>query len=198
MRRGDSRRVWAVAVLVAGTALLLGACLGSGGGSTQSTTTGKAVSAARTTTVTTAQVAVVAGPADPYSTFRSKDPFIQQALPPSSTSTTQAAPTSTISSTTTSSTTSSSSTTSTTAGTTTTTSFFAHLLQILSVGTVEGSPAVTFQVDNTVYQNAHTGDVLSTSWGQFKVLDIDTASKTVTLLHGSETLILVEGQIVYE
>lgn len=196
MRRQEIRLLLAAAVLVTGLAVVVGACFGGGDGKTNPTQV-KGSSAGRTTTVSTAQMAVVSGPADPYSTFRSKDPFIQQALPPSTTSTTQVAPTSTVSSTTTSTTATTSSTV-TTSSSTTTTSFFAHLLQILSVATVEGSPAVTFQVDNTVYPTARVGDVLSTSWGQFKVLGISTESKSVTLLHGSETLILVEGQIVYE
>ncbi len=201
MKHWEKRALQSAVLMLGGLALVLSACFGSGGEGTGASPE-KTSAAARTTTVTTASAAVSFGPADPYSTFRSKDPFIQQAQPPSTTSTTQAAPTSTVSSTTSttssSSTTTSTATTSTTASTTTTTSFFAHLLQVLSVTTYEGGPAVTFQVDNTVYRNHRVGDVVSTSWGQIKVLEIDTVSKVVKLLHGSETLELREGQIVYE
>jgi hypothetical protein len=40
------------------------------------------------------------------------------------------------------------------------------------------------------------GDTVSTSFGQIKVLDINTSSQTVTLLHGSETELLSVGQTI--
>ncbi|MBC7292735.1 MAG: hypothetical protein H5T84_01285 [Thermoleophilia bacterium] len=129
------------------------------------------------------------------STFRSKDPFIQQAVPPSTTTTT-AAPTA---STTTSTTVYVSSTTTTlSVSTTSTTAAHTHSLKILEIRSVSGQPAVTFKVDATVYKDKRVGDVVSTSWGQVKILDISTTSMTVTLLHGSETLTLLVGQEVYE
>jgi len=57
---------------------------------------------------------------------------------------------------------------------------------------------VTFQVDGTVYQNKRVGDVVSSNWGQIKVLEITPSSRIVTLLHGSETLVLSQGQVVYQ
>ncbi len=57
---------------------------------------------------------------------------------------------------------------------------------------------MTLQVDNTIYKDKRVGDVMSTSWGQVKVLDLSTASKVATLLHGSETLTLTVGMEVYE
>ncbi|MCL5736785.1 MAG: hypothetical protein M1274_14610, partial [Actinobacteria bacterium] len=81
---------------------------------------------------------------------------------------------------------------------TTTTVAHTHTLKILSISTVSGAAVVTFRVDNTTYQNKHAGDVVSTTWGQIKVLDISTSSKVVTLLHGSETLTLGVGQSTFE
>ena len=66
------------------------------------------------------------------------------------------------------------------------------------MGDVGGAPAVTFQVDGSVYKDKRVGDVVSTSWGQIKVLDLSSSSKIATLLHGSETLILSVGQVVYQ
>jgi len=145
------------------------------------------------------------------STFKSKDPFIPQALPPTTTTTTLAATTTTtlIGTSTTSTTSFSGSTTTTAQGSTTTTTQATttttaphgtnnqlHSLKILSISTVNGSPVVTFQVDSTVYSDLHKGDTVSTSFGQIKVLDINASSQTVTLLQGSETELLSVGQTV--
>ena len=72
------------------------------------------------------------------------------------------------------------------------------MLQILSVGDVDGSPAVTFQVDNNVYVDQRVGNKVSTSWGDVTVVGIDTDAKTVTLLHDSKTLTMTEHQILFE
>jgi hypothetical protein len=93
------------------------------------------------------------------------------------------------------------STTTTTQATTTTTAPHGtnnelHSLKILSISTINGSPVVTFQVDSTVYSDVQKGDTVSTSFGQIKVLDINTSSQTVTLLHGSETELLSVGQTI--
>ena len=55
-------------------------------------------------------------------------------------------------------------------------------------------PVVTFEVDGVVYQNKAVGAVVSTSWGQIKVVAIDADGQTVTLLHGSETRVMSVGQ----
>jgi hypothetical protein len=73
-----------------------------------------------------------------------------------------------------------------------------HSLKILSISTVSGVAVVTFRVDSTTYKDKRAGDVVSTTWGQVKVVDINTSSKVVTLLHGSETLILGVGQSTFE
>jgi hypothetical protein len=143
------------------------------------------------------------------STFRSKDPFIQQAQPPVSTTATTSggSPGATGGSSTTvrpgSSTTTTkagggSTTTTVPASTTSTTAPHAHTLKVLSIAEVGGKPAVTFQVDGSVYRDKRIGDVVSTSWGQIKVLDISTTSRVTTLLHGSETVVLSVGQVIYE
>ena len=82
-------------LLVAGCALLLSGCLGFGGGSGSSTeiTTGQVGVATTLTSLADADgQAIVVSPADKYSSFQSKDPFIQQQV---TTSTTAAATTST-------------------------------------------------------------------------------------------------------
>jgi hypothetical protein len=72
------------------------------------------------------------------------------------------------------------------------------MLQIHVVGDVDGTPAVTFQVDNNVYEDQHVRDKVSTSWGDVKVVSIDSEGKKVTLLHGSETITMTEHQIIFE
>jgi len=72
------------------------------------------------------------------------------------------------------------------------------MLQILSVGDVGGSPAVTYQVDNTVYEDQRVGNQASTSWGDVTVVGINTDAKVVTLLHDSKTLTMAEHQILFE
>jgi len=155
-------------------------------------------------TATTAPSAV-----DALSMFKTKDPFIPQAIPPTSSTTTTASMTVTTAtsggtsttsfgSTTTTSNGGGSTTTTTQATTTTTaphgTNNQLHSLKVLSISTVNGSPVVTLQVDSTVYSDLSKGQTISTSFGQIKVLDINASSQTVTLLHGSETELLSVGQ----
>ena len=175
---------------------------------------------AGTTTSTTIEVVEDENAA--YSTFRSKDPFIAQgqtgettgttepgetppttgpSQPPVTTPTTMARPTTTTRIPTTITTGGGGgSSTSTTAptSTTSTTAPHVHTLKVLGVSQVSGAAAVTLQVDSSVYKDKRIGSVISTSWGQIKVLDVNVSSKVVTLLHGSETLNLIVGQAVYE
>ena len=72
------------------------------------------------------------------------------------------------------------------------------MLQVLAVGDVAGTPAVTFQVDNNVYVDQRVGDSVSTSWGDVTVVGIDTDTKMVTLLHDSTTMTMTEHQILFE
>jgi hypothetical protein len=202
------------ALLVAGCSILFTGCLGFGGGGSSATATTLNQAQVATTVESVAdasQQPIVVSPADKYSSFQSKDPFIQQAVPTTestnsttgttSSSTTTSSTTTTTTSTSTSSTsttsTSSTSTTST-SSTTSTTSFFTHMLQILQVHDANGSAAVTFQVDNNVYVDQHVGDKVSTSWGDVTVVDINVTAKTVTLLHDGQTLTMTETQVLFE
>ncbi len=75
---------------------------------------------------------------------------------------------------------------------------YIHTLKILSVDKVGDAAAVTFRVDNSVYKNRVVGDVISTTWGQVRIVDIALSSKVVTLLHGSETITLEVGQQIHQ
>jgi hypothetical protein len=72
------------------------------------------------------------------------------------------------------------------------------MLQVMTVGDVNGTPAVTFQVDNNVYVDQHVGDSVSTSWGDVTVVGINTDAQTVTLLHDGKTLTMAATQILFE
>lgn len=194
-------------LLIVALSLLAVGCMGGGQGTTTTRSTvitqelGQQLVSSQTGTFVSGMNA------EALSTFKSKDPFIQQALPPpppsttttgtpGSTSTTYYGTTTTYPRTTT--TYHGVSTTTTAHATTTTTALHRHSLKVLSVGAVGDAAAVTLKVDNTIYKDKRVGDVMSTSWGQVKVLDLSTASKVATLLHGSETLNLTVGMEVYE
>jgi hypothetical protein len=209
MRTFNHRHLLGGVLLVAGCAILLSGCMGFGGDSSSKDTTPSTLKHAQVgTTIAVADAGeqpIIVSPADKYSNFQSKDPFVQQAEPTTSTDNTPATTTPSATSTTTttnsstsSTTTTSSTSTTSTSSTTSTTSFFTHMLQVLSIAVVDGSDAVTFQVDNTVYENQHIGDTVSTSWGTVKVVGIDTGAKVVNLLHDSQTLTLTEHQILFE
>ncbi len=170
--------------------LLVGGC--SGGADETTTTlppqqgTVTTTAAEGTTTGGTIPVAI-----DELSTFQSKDPFRQQALPPTTATTATGGSTTT--------TAGGSATTTTTGGSTATThppgvTTPLHSLKVLSIDEVNGEPVVTFEVDGVTYQDKHEGDVASTSWGQIEVVEIDAANQTVVFLHGSETRTLAVGE----
>jgi hypothetical protein len=195
--------IWVLAVLVVlGVGTLSVGCAGDG----TTSTTERPASTGRTTTSTTLVAADGSGDlgveADALSTFKSKDPFIQQALPTTSTSVSippiDNSTTSTYYTTTSYHTTTTSHTTTTRGSTTTTTAAHLHSLKVLSVATISGAATVTFKVDSTVYKDKRAGDVVSSTWGQIKVVDVNVTGKVVTLLHGSETLTLSVGQQTYE
>jgi len=210
MKPQPQRHLLTAIVLIAGTAILLAGCMGSGGaGATTSTLRQARVATTAQSVADASQEPFVVAPADAYSSFQSKDPFVQQqviTVTTQRTSDTSVTPTVSSTTTTTSggggttttSSTTTSSTTSTSSSTTSTTSFFAHMLQVLAVGVVGDAPAVTFQVDNNVYQDQRIGDSVSTSWGDVKVVGINTDTKVVALLHDGQTLNLAEGQILFE
>ncbi len=206
MKLQRHRHLLAGVLLVAGSAVLLAGCMGGGGASSTTSSLRQARVATTAQSVADAsQEPFVVAPADSYSSFQSKDPFVQQQVitettqhtsstsvspPPSSTTTTTSGGGTT--------TTSSTSTTSTSSSTTSTTSFFTHMLQVLAVGVVGDAPAVTFQVDNNVYEDQRIGDSVSTSWGDVTVVDIMVDSKIVALLHAGQTLTMAEHQILFE
>jgi len=211
MKLQSHRHLLTAVVLVAGSAILLAGCMGMGGASSTTSSLRQARVATTAQSVADAsQEPFVVAPADSYSSFQSKDPFVQQQVmtettqhasptsvsPPVSSSTTTT--TTPGGSTTTTSSTSTTTTSSTSSSTTSTTSFFTHMLQVLTVAVVGDAPAVTFQVDNNVYQDQRIGDSVSTSWGDVTVVGINTDTKIVTLLHGGQTLTLAEHQILFE
>jgi hypothetical protein len=176
-------------------AVMIATVFGGGGcifGGDETTTTlatvptGETTASSASSTPTASTIPVVL---DPLSTFESKDPFRQQALPPSTAGST------------TTTTGGNGSTTTTTGGNGSTTTTQpsgvttpVHSLKVLSIDVANGVPVVTFEVDGVVYEDKKEGDVVSTSWGQIEVVSIDPEQQVVVLLHGSETRTLAVGQ----
>lgn len=184
MNQNTVRSGLSAVLLALAIALLVVGCT-SGGDDTTTTTTQLAGSETTTTTAAltgdTTSVAL-----DELSTFQSKDPFKQQAVPPTTATTSGGG---------------SGSTTSTTSGSGTTSTTKPsgvkdplHSMKVLSIDVVNGVPVVTFEVDDVIYEDKKEGDVVSTSWGQIEVVSIDPDSQTVVFLHGSETRVLQVGQ----
>ena len=206
--KGAWYRCLAVGLLLALAAgLVTVGCFGGGEDSDTVTTLSVGAASGSDTTTTLFAVDSEADENAALSTFRSKDPFIQQAQPPVSTTattsggspgTTGGSPTTRPPSSTSTTQGGGGGTTTTVPTSTSTTAPHAHTLKVLSIAEVGGKPAVTFQVDGSVYRDKRIGDVVSTSWGQIKVLDISTSSRVTTLLHGSETVVLGVGQVIYE
>jgi hypothetical protein len=71
-----------------------------------------------------------------------------------------------------------------------------HSIELLSINTQNGNDTATFKVDGTTYADEEVGAELATDWGEIKVLAIDAASQTATVLHGDDTLVLHVGQVV--
>jgi hypothetical protein len=205
----------ATVLLVAAMALSLLGCFG-GGDEPTVTTMSVAVNEDTIPASTTTSV-VVEGTTpvtnEDLSTFKSKDPFIPQAIATTTTArattttklvttTTKGATTTTKAVTTTTrattTTTTTRPTTTTTSSTTTTTSPYVHTLTVVSIANVGGSPAVTLRVDDTTYTNKLVGDVISTTWGQVQVLVVDVSGQVATLQHGSETVTLAVGDSIHE
>lgn len=177
-----------VALFVLAAAILAVVGCGESPSST-APTTGSTSSPVPATTTTTKVVVL-----DFLSTFQAKDPFIQQMV--STTKTTGSATTGQSGTTTTTrgSTTTRTGTTGTTSPYPTQTTSGSHYLKLLSVNTVNGLAVCTFEVDRVVYQDKKVGDVVSTLWGQIKVLAINTQTQSVTFQHGSESRTLSVGQ----
>jgi len=71
-----------------------------------------------------------------------------------------------------------------------------HSIAVVSVSSQNGTAMATFEVDGKTYADKQVGDVFSTSWGEIKVVAIDTGAQTVTIMHGDQTLTLKAGQVV--
>jgi len=192
--RPSPSRGWIVlALLLAAGIVALSGCMGIGGGGEEPADT-TVVSTSDTLAEGDAetQTATTLVSLDSMSTFKSKDPFVQQALPPTTTTTGSGGTTSTTTTTGSSTSTTESGTTSTTQPSEVDTPL--HSLRVLSIDVINDTPVVTFEVDGTVYEDREIGDIVSTSWGDIEVVDIDAGAQLVTFLHGSETRILGTGQ----
>jgi hypothetical protein len=220
MRSQPYRSGAVICVLLVALCVALAGCFGGGDDTTATTKKPGTTTTAHGSTGSTAPGDTTVASDDELSTFRSKDPFIPQAQPVATsqgpvttipggapgttqgtTVTTIPKPPVTVTTPTTSPGGSGGSTPTLPTEPPTTTSTTAphvHTLKVLSVSQVGGAGAVTFQVDGSVYRDKRVGDVVSTSWGQIKVVDINVSSKVVTLLQGSETLVLSAGQLVYQ
>jgi hypothetical protein len=71
-----------------------------------------------------------------------------------------------------------------------------HSISVLSITSSNGTAMVTLEVDGKTYSDQQVGDVISTSWGEIKVIAINVDAQTVTIVHGDQTLTLRAGQVV--
>lgn len=71
-----------------------------------------------------------------------------------------------------------------------------HSITVASISSQNGTALVTLTVDGKTYSDLKTGDVISTAWGQIKVVSISVSQQTVVILHGDQTLTLAANQTV--
>ena len=71
-----------------------------------------------------------------------------------------------------------------------------HTISVLSVTSSSGVALATIEVDGKTYPDKKVGMVITTSWGQVKILAIDVNGQTVTVMHGDQTVVLHAGQVV--
>jgi hypothetical protein len=71
-----------------------------------------------------------------------------------------------------------------------------HTISVLSVTSNNGVALATLEVDGKTYPDKKVGMVVTTSWGQVKILAIDVNGQTVTVMHGDQTVVLRAGQVV--
>ncbi len=71
-----------------------------------------------------------------------------------------------------------------------------HSIKALSIETHNGVPGATLAVDGTTFAAKKVGDVMTTSWGQIKILGINGPAQTVTILHADVQMTLRVGQSV--
>jgi hypothetical protein len=71
-----------------------------------------------------------------------------------------------------------------------------HSIKAISIETHNGVPGATLVVDGTTFAAKNVGDVMTTSWGQIKILGINGPAQTVTILHADVQITLHVGQSV--
>jgi hypothetical protein len=71
-----------------------------------------------------------------------------------------------------------------------------HNITALSIENSNGVPSATLVVDGTTYAAERIGKVITTSWGQIKILGINGPAQTVTVLHADVQVTLRVGQSV--
>jgi hypothetical protein len=71
-----------------------------------------------------------------------------------------------------------------------------HTISVTHIDSQNGVAVATIVVDGTTYADKKAGDVFSTSFGEIKIVSVDAAGQTVTILHGDVTLTLSAGQTV--
>lgn len=71
-----------------------------------------------------------------------------------------------------------------------------HSVEALSIDVANGVPSATLVVDGTTYAAEKIGAVLTTDWGQIKIMGINGPAQTVTILHGDEQVTIDVGQSV--
>jgi hypothetical protein len=71
-----------------------------------------------------------------------------------------------------------------------------HTISVLSVTSNNGVALATLEVDGKTYPDKKVGVIVTTSWGQVKILAIDVNGQTVTVMHGDQTVVLHAGQVV--
>lgn len=82
------------------------------------------------------------------------------------------------------------------ASSTTTSTASGHSITVLSINESNGTSLVSLEIDKKTYTDKKTGQTFSTTWGEVKVLSIDQAAQTVTIMHGDQTITLRAGQVV--
>lgn len=71
-----------------------------------------------------------------------------------------------------------------------------HSISVLSITTQNGTALVTLEVDGKTFSDLEQGEVITTSWGEIKIVAINVSAQTVTILHGDQTMTLHAGQVV--
>lgn len=71
-----------------------------------------------------------------------------------------------------------------------------HTLKVLSITESNGTALVSLEIDGQTYADKEVGDTFSTGWGDVKIVAINVAAQTVTIMRGDQTITLSAGQSV--